>query len=372
METERVNRMLEWARGNPQGPVSIHLDPTNSCNIKCVFCWMRSHERWGLLDTSNELSNERLLHLVDEAADLGVIDWLLSGGGEPTLRPVAIEVMKKIKMRGMAGDIITNGTLFRKEDIRDLVGLGWDRFRVSILGPDEETHDRLTDFPGSFEKAMRALRWMGHYKEKFGRDAPEIGFNTVLSSGNYMHLPEMVNLLAELGGTNLNTQTIILYSKEEEWTSLDDDQLKEFPKYARKAVNIARRNGIRTNLDSYLDPKLAEKGAKFETIHELMDTPFEGFIGNHCFEQFYLMTVRANGILGSCRLFGDEGTDLHHHSLSEVWWGSYFTKAREQVMNHKLFDYCKHCNANEYMENLKIRRELVPLARKANLQVIPT
>ena len=29
--------MLSWASDEPQGPVSIHLDPTSRCNISCVF-----------------------------------------------------------------------------------------------------------------------------------------------------------------------------------------------------------------------------------------------------------------------------------------------------------------------------------------------
>lgn len=371
METERVNRMLEWARGNPQGPVSIHLDPTNRCNVRCVFCWMRSHERSGLLDITNELPDRRLLALVDEAAKLGVIDWLISGGGEPMLRPVTMKVMKRIKQAGMAGDIITNGTLFRERDVKALVKLGWDRIRVSILAPDEKTHDNLMAKEGSYESAMRALRWMARYKEKFNTPVPEIGFNTILSSGNYTTLPELVELLAEIGGTNINTQTIILYGEEEEWTSLNEEQRKEFPKYARKAVRIARKHNIRTNLNSYLDEQLVEKSSQLEQIHELMDTPFEGFIGSHCFQPFYLLTIRANGIAGSCRLFGDEGTSLHDRSLAEVWSGDYFTRAREHILGHKLFDYCKHCNANEYMENVKIRKELVPMAREVGLPVIP-
>lgn len=370
MEQERVRRMFEWSRGNPQGPVSVHLDPTNRCNVRCVFCWMRSHERRGLLDTTNELPDARLLSLVDEAAQLGVVDWLISGGGEPMLRPVTLKVMRRIKQRDMAGDIITNGTLFKERDVRDLVKLGWDRIRVSLLAPDAKTHDWLMAKEGSHALAMRSLKWMVHYKAENGAAAPEIGFNTILSSGNYTTLPELVELLAEIGGTNINTQTIILYGKEEEWTSLNEEHRRKFPKYARKAVRIARRHSIRTNLDSYLNKQLVEKSSQLEHIHELMDTPFEGFIGSHCFQPFYLLTIRANGIAGSCRLFGDKGTSLHDKSLAEAWNGPYFTRAREHVLSHKLFDYCKHCNANEYMENVKIRRELVPMAREAGLPVI--
>ncbi len=369
METERVKRMLEWAKGNPQGPVSIHLDPTNRCNVNCVFCWMRSHERWGMLDTSNELPDARMLSLVDEAHSLGVEDWLISGGGEPMLRPVTIDVMKRIKQLGMSGDIITNGTLLKEHDVRDLVKLKWDRIRVSILAPDAKTHDSLMAKDGSHERSIQALRWMLSYKNEFGSFMPEIGFNTILSSGNYTSLPELVELLAELGGTHFNTQTLILYGKEEEWTSLNEGQRKEFPRYARKAVKIAKRHDIRTNLDSYLDKKLVEKSSQLETIHELMDTPFKGFLGSHCFQPFYLLTIRANGIAGSCRLFGDEGISLHGRSLADVWWSPYFARAREQVLSHKLFEYCKHCNANEHMENVKIRRDLVPLARECGLEV---
>ncbi len=369
MELERVRRMLEWSRGNPTGPVSVHLDPTNRCNVRCVFCWMRSHERRGLLDTTNELPDQRLLTLVDEAATLGVVDWLISGGGEPLLRPVTLQVMARIKRLGMAGDIITNGTLLAERDARSLVSMGWDRVRVSVLSPDAEAHDRLMAKQGSHSRALAALRALVRSKQEMHASAPEIGFNTILSSGNYAALPELVELLADLGGTHLNTQTLILYSKDEEWTSLNEEQRRDFPRYARKAVGIAKRHGIRTNLACYLDEELVEKSSQLGTITELMGqdstgSRSAGFAGCHCFQPFYLLTIRANGIAGSCRLFGDAGTSLHSQSLSQAWYGAYFTRAREHVLSRRLFDYCSHCNANEHLENMKIRLAMMPASEE--------
>ena len=127
---ERNERLIQFYKGEKPGPISIHIDLTNRCNQRCLFCWQRSHERIGLLDLENELSDEQLLDFVREAAEMGVMDWLISGGGEPTVRTdLCRQVMERIKEYGMFGDIITNGTLLDEDWARRLVEIGWDRFR---------------------------------------------------------------------------------------------------------------------------------------------------------------------------------------------------------------------------------------------------
>ena len=164
----KIKRLREWKSGNPQGPVSIHLDTTNRCNQECVFCWQRSHERKGWIDYDNELSEEKLLDIVDEAADLGVVHWLLSGGGEPMLRKeTTINVMEKIKEHDMHGDIITNGTLFNEDYIERLVRCGWDRVRFSINGPRADVHDMLVGRENAFEEAIKSIISFNKYKRKY-------------------------------------------------------------------------------------------------------------------------------------------------------------------------------------------------------------
>jgi MoaA/NifB/PqqE/SkfB family radical SAM enzyme len=359
IEDEKIARLKSWMNGIPQGPISIHLDPSNRCNVKCRFCWMRSHEKIGLVDTSNELSDERFIGLAKEAYELGVKEWLLSGGGEPLIRGKStIQLMKEIKKYKMHGDIISNGILFNEEDIKDLILLGWDRVRISITGPNAKIHDYLVEKEGAFEKATRNLRLFDHYKKKYKKSLPEIGFNSVISSVNYKHFPEMVELLKSVGGCLINVQTIILYSEEEKKWALNDEQRKELPTYLRRAINLCSKYKIHTNMGNYLNESLVDNSNQVGKMDSIMFSEEEGFLGSHCYEPWYLLTIRSNGIVGSCRLFGDKGDNLHNKSLKEIWYGDYFNNARKMLLNKQIPDYCKNCGANEYMQNQWIKTEL--------------
>ena len=361
----KLERLKKWSEGNPKGPVSIHLDTTNRCNLECKFCWQRSHERKGWINYEDELSEEKLLSLVKEADELGVEHWLISGGGGPLLRTeTTIKVMEEIKRRGMHGDIITNGTFFDEEHIKRLVDAGWDRVRFSINGPKAEVHDFIVGREGTFSEAITSLKLFEKYKKKFGKDKPEIGFNTVINSENWNKIDQIMQLLAELNGQLMNVQTIILYSeKEEEWT-LNESQKKKLPKYIKKANRIASKNGIDTNVDQYLDKSLVDKSNKMDEMDDVIEqerkkiSRGEGFGSAYCYEPWYLVTIRADGTVGSCRLFGDEGVDIHDRSLRDIWFGEYYQKNREKLLGGEPLEFCSKCGSNEFLQNKKIREEL--------------
>ncbi|MFP4117178.1 MAG: radical SAM/SPASM domain-containing protein [Candidatus Aenigmatarchaeota archaeon] len=360
----KMKRLRKWNEGKPQGPISIHLDPTNRCSLNCVFCWQRSHERKGWINYE-ELEEEKLLKLVDEAVELGVEHWLLSGGGEPLLRTeTAVKVMEKIKEHGMHGDVITSGTTIDEEHVRKLVECGWDRVRFSINAPEAETHDSLVGKEGAFEDAIKTIIRFNKVKEELGRDKPEIGFNTVINSKNWNKLHEIMTLLAKLGGGLMNVQTIILYSeKEEKWT-LDEEKKKKLPKYVKRANEIAMDNGIDTNVDEYLHEGLVDKSNEMDEMDEVIEKERqkiknkEGLKSAYCYEPWYLMTIRADGTVGSCRLFGDDGVSIKDKSLREVWLGDYYQKNREKLKKGEPLDFCSKCGSNEFLENKKIREGL--------------
>jgi len=363
---EIIKRLIQWSKGNPQGPISIHLDPTNRCNLNCRFCWQRSHERLGWVDRKNELSEKKLLSIIKEAAKLGVKDWLISGGGEPLVRTdTTVKIMSEIKKYGMIGDIITNGTLGTERHFGHIVKSGWDTFRVSINAPSAEEHDFIVDTEGAFENAVKNIKKINEFKEESGKDKPLIGFNTVIQSKNYFRFPEIVELLNELSGKILNVQTIILYSDKEKKWSLSEGQRKDSQKYVKKALRIANKHEIKTNLESYLEKKIMKDSTEMSKMKDLVFSELERikhqnqFVHTFCFEPLYLITIRANGIVGSCRLFGDHGDNIHNKTLKEIWFGEYFNNARKILMQGKPQDFCSKCGSNEFLENRRIRFELM-------------
>ncbi|MCD6371815.1 MAG: radical SAM protein [Candidatus Aenigmarchaeota archaeon] len=369
MEEELIKRLALWAKGKPQGPISVHLDPTNRCNLRCRFCWQRSHERLGWIDREHELSEKKLLEIVRDAAKLGVRYWLISGGGEPFVRlSTTTKVMVEIKKYGITGDIITNGTLLNEKSIRRIVKAKWDIMRFSVNAPDPKIHDFMVDQKGAFERVIKNIKLIKKTKEKMGSDRPIIGFNTVITSKNYKLFPELVDLLHELGGEVLNTQTIILYDTREKIWSLNKRQKKDSIKYLKKAARKCKKYGIRTNLENYLSEEVIEKTTEMDAIVELGKKEVKKVKKSHpflkvfCYEPFYLVTIRANGIVGSCRLFGDQGDNIHNKTLKEIWFGPYFENARKTLMKGPQH-FCSKCGSNEMLEQQRIRDELSKILR---------
>lgn len=275
--------------------------------------------------------------------------------------------MKEIKKYGMTGDIITNGVNFQEQDIKELVKIKWDRVRFSINGPDAKTHDFLVSSKGSFNKAIKNFKLFQKYKSELKYSKPELGFNTVINSVNYDKFPEIIKLLHSLGGDLMNTQTIILYTDEEKKWALNEKQREEFREYAKESLNLSHEYNIKTNLHEYLNQKLMDSSNEVSQMKNVIckDVKKEkmGFSDASCFEPWYLMTIRANGIVGSCRLFGDQGVSIHNKSLKEVWFGEYFQKARQKLLSNDVPDYCKNCGANEFVENQKIKTEIENISK---------
>ena len=118
-----AQHILPWLEGKWAPPFRIHIFPTDRCNLRCRSCWRWKVTKDGRISwVQNELSDQKLLLLIEEGAELGVKEWELSGGGEPLVRnEITLKMMEKIKKLGMRGDITTNATLFTPEIIKYLI-----------------------------------------------------------------------------------------------------------------------------------------------------------------------------------------------------------------------------------------------------------
>ena len=91
-------RIARWPTEGVQGPTTLELYPTLLCNLSCRFCDTTLRHR----KPTDELSPERLLGLVDEAAAAGVGRVFVLGGGEPLLRRDATPaLLRRVKEHGM-------------------------------------------------------------------------------------------------------------------------------------------------------------------------------------------------------------------------------------------------------------------------------
>jgi hypothetical protein len=94
-------------------PIDGILETTFRCNLNCVHCYVNEPASSREV-RERELPLPRLLRVVDEIAEAGCLNLLLTGG-EVLLRPDFKDLYVYILRRGIRVTIFTNGTLVTDE-----------------------------------------------------------------------------------------------------------------------------------------------------------------------------------------------------------------------------------------------------------------
>lgn len=360
---EMIKRILTWMNGSKAGPVKLQLNPTNRCNIKCKFCWLRDFDSTAA--NYEEIEPQRYLEIIEEASNIGVKSVELTGGGEPLCRKDILDIMRKIKKHGLYGELITNGILFTLDAIKEIVDIGWDRIVFSLDAPDAETNDYLRGMKSAFEKTIDAIKLLGSLKKEMNKDKPEICIHMVLCNKNYDKIAEMFEFAHYLGCNNLFIEPMVLLALETgagKELMIRDEHKKQLLLEIEKAKDVAKKYYFKTNLDKLelrfiesinrMDEMIMKetKAPKSETKSKFLSIP--------CYYPWYQMIIRPWGVVGMCCMFDNAGDNVKEKSLKEIWYGEHFNKIREKLKGGSLPSFCFKCNPGQVQENIKIRQVL--------------
>jgi MoaA/NifB/PqqE/SkfB family radical SAM enzyme len=344
-------RLRTWDSDGPQGPMTLELYPTLACNLNCSFCDTTDRHR----PPVNELSKERLLAIVDEAAALGVKRLFLLGGGEPLLRKEATPaLMMRAKEHGMEGILTTNGTLLNSALTDTLIDIGWDEIHFSVDGPNPDIHDALRGQDGAFKRTIRNACRLSVRRRQQGKETPRTALHFVLTNKNHHTLSEMVDLAHAVGAFRIDFDALIAYTPEQQALTLSPSQRAEVPELARRAINRAKELGIATTLENFLTTDRLDRG------NTRIETPQgEGFKGAPCLKAWHYLVVQADGKTSPCCVLAGEGGSAAEQSLDTVWHTDPFLETvRSGMLNGKPLPRCTECSWNILQHEAEIRRHL--------------
>ena len=169
-----ITGFLKFKAGRSM-PLFASYNVTGKCNMKCVFC------EWWKSDIP-ELSTKKALVVIDTVCKLGVPFFDLSGG-EPLLRKDLIVLAKRVASHGCLVSMNTNGTLLNEGRVSEIADV-FDTVVVSLDGP-KEVHDKIRGVPGTYEKAVEAIRLLK-------ANGVRIGVNSVATPWNIDILPQFI------------------------------------------------------------------------------------------------------------------------------------------------------------------------------------
>jgi hopanoid biosynthesis associated radical SAM protein HpnH len=141
--------MGQRLKGVDKYPLVLMLEPLFRCNLACSGC--------GKIDYEDDILNKRLsvrecLDAVDECG----APIISIPGGEPLIHKEIVEIVEGITARKKFVYLCTNALLLEKK-LDDFTPSDYLTFSVHLDGL-EEHHDRAVDQPGTFKRAVSAIR----------------------------------------------------------------------------------------------------------------------------------------------------------------------------------------------------------------------
>jgi cyclic pyranopterin phosphate synthase len=133
----------------------LRVSLTDRCNFRCLYCMPAGGVEW--LPAPDLLTDHEILAVVRAAAAVHGIRRFKLTGGEPTLRPGLVGLVKALRETGDADDLsmTTNGMLLEKlaKPLRDA---GLDRVTVSVDSLRPDRFRRITR-TGDLATVLRGL-----------------------------------------------------------------------------------------------------------------------------------------------------------------------------------------------------------------------
>jgi len=333
--------------------MTLELYPTLRCNLNCGFCDTTERHQ----PPVNELSLERHLELLDEAAAMGVRRVFILGGGEPLMaRHITPEVMRRVKDLGMEGILTTNGTIFPQQLIDQVLDTGWDEIHFSVDGPTPAIHDALRGMDGAFRRTVEHVCRLNVQKRLRGLERPRIALHFVLTRLNWHTLPAMVRLASAIGAFRVDFDALIAYRPEQRALALTPALEARVPAVAREAMVEAERLGIITTLARFLDADNLRRGEREVPVP---DAPAGGMKAAPCLKAWHYLVVQADGRTSPCCVLAGQGESVAETSLAGVWSDSSFlNRVREGMLKGEPLPRCRECSANILAHEAVIRSHL--------------
>lgn len=330
-------RKLFQGRALPCRNVVFEL--TYRCNLSCKMC-----------SIMNEIANREHLRKdteLDKNEILAIINQLPSGsnitftGGEALLKKGIDEILEKTG-RVYKITMASNGALL-KQHADLLVRAGVRALGVSLDGPPD-VHERIRNQKDLFQRLQNGLQALTEAKRMSGSTFPAININAVILKENYRSLPQVVNIVKELGlesctfqifdpslrrsgiapEENLNDEESPLGNVEE----IDTDSL-------RTCLNEIIEEGRRQQVSVAFSPPLSvdEIVSYYRRVFELGDW--------RCHFPWQTTRISPYGDVYPCLNYRIGNT--REHSLRVLWNHERYLGFRRTLAKKGIFTACVGC-----------------------------
>ena len=167
-------------------PMGLIAELTHRCPLSCPYC----SNPLELERAAAELDTEGWLSVLDQAAEIGVLQVHFTGG-EPLVRRDLVTLLARATGLGLYSNIITSGVTLDDRMMAAVIGAGVDHIQLSFQDVDPSENDQFGASPGAFAKKQAAAA-------RIRASGLPLTLNFVVHRGNASRIPQMIAMAEEL------------------------------------------------------------------------------------------------------------------------------------------------------------------------------
>ena len=299
-------------------PFLIVWNFTNACNLRCKHCYQNA----GPKPLPNELTFEEKLNVLNQLDEMEIPSIAFSGG-EPTIHPDFIPIVKEASRRGIYTAVATNGLAFASESFTDkALKAGLNYVEVSLDSTDPKVHDEFRGVKGAWELAVKGI------KNVVKHGGASTGIAMTLTKLNKDQIGDMVRLAEELGVTRVIFFNFIPTGRGKENVALDLTP-EEREEALRWIYRESRRSSVQVVSTA---PQLARVSWQMSQGEDVLPTHFSiprsqtlrslaEFIGGCGAGRIYA-AIQPDGKVTPCVFMPITVGDLRKQTFKDIWENS--------------------------------------------------
>jgi len=298
----------------------VIIEPTNLCNLRCLFCTNPYSKR-----EKGVMELKEFKHLI-VLLPKTIKKVTLHFAGEPFLNPNLPEMIQVLKRRGITVSLSTNGTL-PFEAYKKAIDAGLNLMLVTLDGPNKEMHEKYR-VGSNFDQTIEMIKKISSLPKR----KTKIVIQYLVMRYSEEYIPQMKDFCKNLGVDELwlKTTSFNIAADGEMEKKVLETAKKYLPENKKYSRYIIKENRL-INIDKL---KLCN--------------------------WFWKTVILWNGDVGVCctDLEGKIiiGNVFREKSFNKIWKSKKYREIKKRIIRQNL-SICKNCNmANRtYVEKIKFK-----------------
>ena len=198
--------------------LSMEIEFSRACNFRCAYCYLE-----GRTAAADELSQDEIQDVILQAQGLGARKIIILGG-EPTIYPQLVPMLRFLGRQGLEIELFTNGSGVTGE-LSEVLAEERVRVVVKMNSRQAAIQDRLAGTRGAFAHIRQALDHLG--RAGYPTGGRFLAVSTVICRQNIGELPGLWQWLRRQGiEPYFEILTPQANARHNSWLTVGGDELK--------------------------------------------------------------------------------------------------------------------------------------------------